>query len=189
MSKRLLAISLFALALGWTWWLSRETDSGRTGPGPDRQASGRIDYYLEELEVVAMSKEGVPMRSLKATHLSHDSVDDTTQLRSPQLQVFEPDSPRWEVQAEQGLVSGDGKLVLLSGGVEVRREATASHEPLELLTQRLRVRPEEDFAETDDPVTITRGPDRVDAVGMQAWMRKPVRIKLLAEAKGHYVPR
>ena len=69
------------------------------------------------------------------------------------------------------------------------RAASPDTEPMRLLTQRLRIRPEEDYAETDDPVTITRGPDRVDAVGMQAWMRKPVRIKLLAEARGHYVPR
>ena len=57
---------------------------------------------------------------------------------------------------------------------------------MNVVTRDLRVQPKHSYAETDQPVKVQSGPHRVEAVGLQAWLRPPVRIKLLGHVRGHY---
>ena len=78
-------------------------------------------------------------------------------------------------------------MVLLSGEVEINRPGSAEARDIHIVTRDLRVQPEQDYAETDELVTITSEQNWVRSTGMQAWLREPIRLKLLSQTRAHYV--
>lgn len=179
--------SLLILIAGLSWWLAeRET------PHRDQEAMHEgpreVDYYLRDLQATTMTPAGLPARTLAAAELRHYPDDDTTELLEPRLTVHQRKGPPWQVTAETGWVSADGSLVLLDGPVHIERAAGPSNRPLQIDTRDLRIQPQQDYAETDERVRVRSLKDRIDATGMQAWLRRPARIKLLANVKGYYAP-
>jgi len=169
-----------------TWWLSQPDEGGLLEM--DDPTARLVDYYVRDFRVTDTDINGQPTRILDAEEMRHYPSDDTTELELPELTIFRTDQP-WTIVSEKGWLSGDGKLMLLSGEVVIDRQEGENNSPIRLLTSNLRVQPKQDYAETDEKVRVTSLDDRIDAVGMQAWFRKPGRIKFLSEVKGHYVPR
>ncbi len=185
---RLIAVALLILA-GFSWWLAEEAWLG-TEQLPGGQDATRVaDYYVRGLEVTTMTPEGRPARRLRTGDLRHFQADATTELTDAKLTIFQNDKPPLEISAERGWVSADGELVLLQGAVAIERAAGPGTRPLKVVTRDLRVQPRQDYAETDARVRVTSLEDEVEAVGMQAWLREPARLKLLSQVRGHHVPR
>jgi lipopolysaccharide export system protein LptC len=186
----LLALLLIAVAaLSW-WLLQAPVETGEaTAQGPRSGGPRQVDYTIAGLDVIRMTEAGRPAHRLRAERLRHFIDDDTTELSEPRLTVFQDESPPWEVEAEHALVSADGSLLLLSGEVRIDRAGDAENPPLRVLTRDLRVQPGEDYAETDEKVRVETDTDWIDAVGMQAWLRPPSRLKFLSQVKGYYEPR
>lgn len=136
-----------------------------------------------------MSPQGQPARTLTASELRHFADDKSTELVAPRLLVHRQARPPWQVDAELGWMSPNGKEIVLSGNVVLVRAADADQGPLTLRTTRLRYLPHEDYAETDEKVTVDTDFDHVEATGMQAWLQQPSRFRLQSKVKGRYVPR
>jgi lipopolysaccharide export system protein LptC len=161
-----------------------ERPTAQATPQPGHQ----VDYYLRGLQTTSMGSDGKPARTLRAAQVKHFQDDDTTELVEPELTVYQGDQPPWKVRAASGWVSADGSLVLLNDDVLIEREAGTQNQPISISTRNLRVQPREDYAETDEKVRVRSHRDRIDATGMQAWLREPSRIKFLADVKGFYAP-
>jgi lipopolysaccharide export system protein LptC len=186
----LLALLLILVA-ALSWWRVQVPPDFREGDArPQRDTGPReVDYTITGFDVTRMTEAGRPAHRLRATRLWHFTDDDTTELADPKLTVFQDQSPPWEVVAERAWVSADGSLVLLSGEVQIDRAGHEDNPPVRILTRNLRVQPREDYAETDEKVRVETDTDWLDAVGMQAWLRPPSRLKFLSQVKGYYEPR
>ena len=185
---RLIAAALLLLA-AFTWWLAERTAS-ETGPATPNAPGARVaDYYVRGLSLTTTTPDGKPGRTLHTAELRHYLADNTTELEDAELTVYQHDQPPWRIHAERGRVSPDGDLVLLQGEVAITRVAAPGIRPLQVLTRDVRVQPRQDYAETDEHVTVTSLTDRIEAVGMQAWLREPARFKFLSQVRGRYVPR
>ena len=180
----LVLVTVLAAILSWQMVQQDEPVSQAAHPSGPRQ----IDYYVTGLDLTRMTATGKPAHRLRAKNLHHYTDDETTELQQPHLTVFQDDAPPWEVDSERAWVSADGSLVLLSGEVLISREGDADNRPMRILTRELRVQPSEDYAETDEKVRVESDSDWLDAVGMQAWLRPPSRLKFLSQVKGHHVP-
>lgn len=179
------AVLLVAAAVSW-WLVQYEGPAVR----PVAKSGPReIDYYITGLDVTRMTGAGQPAHRLRADHLRHFTDDDTTELQRPHLTVFQGEAPPWEIDSERAWISADGSLVLLSGEVLIERAGDAGTRPMRMLTRELRVQPHEDYAETDEKVRVESEADWLDAVGMQAWLRPPSRLKFLSQVKAYHVPR
>ena len=184
--RNVIIATLLIVASIWSWQVSEQP--AEVAPESAQQAPDHtVDYYVRDFSVTTMSPEGQPARQLQADLMQHFLDDDTTRLTNPYLQVHNPDSASWEVRAERGWISGDGELLLLSGAVEIHRPGSPAAREIHLATRDLRVQPEQDYAETDEAVTITSEQNWVKSTGMQAWLREPVRLKLLSDTRAHYV--
>ena len=181
------ALALVGLA-GLSWWFTERIADDTQG---DSKRSGQRspDHFVRRLEVTTLTPEGLPGRSLRADEVRHFLDDQSTELSAPRVTIHQESLPPWQITAESGWVSRDGEQVLLSGAVRIERGGTADDPPVVLLTSNLRFTPAEDYAETDERVTIDSEQDHVEALGMRAWLRRPGRVKLLSEVKGRYVPR
>jgi lipopolysaccharide export system protein LptC len=172
-----------------SWWAVQSPPQRGSATSQAHSGPREVDYTLTGLDVIRMTEAGRPAHRLRADQLRHFTDDDTSELTGPQLTVYQDRSPPWEVDAEGAWVSADGSLVLLTGEVVIDRAAGADSPPMRLVTRDLRVQPRQDYAETDEKVRVETDTDWLDAVGMQAWLRPPSRLKFLSQVKGYYVPR
>ncbi|KOR29572.1 hypothetical protein TI03_01990, partial [Achromatium sp. WMS1] len=55
-----------------------------------------------------------------------------------------------------------------------------------IVTEYMQIKPKVQYAETDQLVHMINGPHWIKSVGLQAWLKSPMRIKLLANVQAHY---
>jgi len=183
----LVPLLLLALAGALSWWLLQ-----RPGPDPrydSRSGTKDVDYTISGLDVTRMRPDGHPAHRLQVAQLRHFSEDDTTELEQPRLTIHQDDTPPWEIRADRAWASADGERILLRDEVLITRDGDDDDRPVRIETRELWVHPEEDYAETHEQVRVESESDWLEAVGMQAWLRPPSRLKFLSEVRGHHVPR
>jgi lipopolysaccharide export system protein LptC len=181
--RPVLAAVLAALGIA-TWWLAQWSEPEEP---PGGAPPGHVpDYYVVDLRGRTMDESGRLSRSLRADRLTHFMDDQSTEVEAPRLTLFRAGEPPWEIESERGWISPDGTVTLLQGAARLTRDAAPGIRPVEVVTSNLLVRPKDDYAETAEAVQITSSNSRAQSVGMQAWLGKPSRIKLLSQARGHY---
>jgi len=183
--RPLLSIILVTVGLAG-WYLSADSDKISLQRDKPPHVPG---YFVRNLSMVSMGMDGRPDKQLETIRLVQFLDDETTEMTAPEYQFFKPGQPPWRVKAEQGWLSADGELALLSGRVTILRPADATTVPFKLVTSDLRIQPDNNYLETDNAVQASSGKDRIDAVGMQAWLGEPARIKFLSNVRATYVPR
>lgn len=184
--RPLLTASLVIIGLG-SWYLASQ-DNGKT-ISSDQELPHVPQYFVRNLEMTEMGNDGLPERHVETSSLIQYLDDGTTEMESPRYNFYRQDGAPWQVKAEQGWLSSDGELALLSGRVTIIRAATKESPSFKMVTSDLRVQPGSNYMETDEHVNAKSGKDVIDAVGMQAWMGEPGRIKFLSEVRANYVPR
>jgi lipopolysaccharide export system protein LptC len=182
--RTLLFGGLLLAVLGGSKWLAEFLEVEETALQPE---SHTADYFLDNFTNTVMGPDGKPFRRLSADQMLHFPDDDSTELTKPKVTLFEEkDIPPWKIRSEQGWLSGDGNLLLLKGTVTIDREQAPGIRPIHIVTRNLRVQPGENYAETDEVITVTSLGSRLKSKGMQAWFNKPVRIKFLTDVRGYY---
>jgi lipopolysaccharide export system protein LptC len=184
--RPLLTISLVLVGLG-SWYLVTQ---GNEEKNKGHEELPHVpEYFVRDLDMTAMGPDGLPERHVVSRNMIQYLDDNTTEMETPRYNFFRQDGTTWNVKAEQGWLSSDGELALLSGRVTIFRAATKDSAAFKMITSDLRVQPDSNYMETDNHVNAKSGKDVIDAVGMQAWMGEPGRIKFLSEVKANYVPR
>jgi lipopolysaccharide export system protein LptC len=174
---------ILLILVGGTLWLSQRSQRDET----DYTAlEHRPDYYLEAVDTTLMGADGKPGKRIVAERMTHFIDDDSTELKLPRLTLYDQERPPWRVNSETGWLSGDGAVLLLQGTVKIDRSAAPGIRPFHIITRDLRVQPRDNYVETDADVFARSNEDRIDAKGMQIWLQQPMRIKLLANVRGHY---
>jgi lipopolysaccharide export system protein LptC len=181
--RPVLAIVLAVLGVA-TWWLAQWSEPEERGSGT---APGHVpDYYVVDLRGRTMDESGRLSRSLRADRLTHFMDDQSTEIEAPRLTLYREGEPPWQIESERGWISPDGSVALLQGATRITRDAAPGIRPVTVVTSNLLVRPKDEYAETSEAVQITSSNSRAQSLGMQAWLGKPSRIKLLSQVRGHY---
>jgi len=182
---QLLLILLFAILAGSTWLAWLQPDDA---PIPlDRSGQPLPDYYLTGLSLRQYGPDGGLARVLKAERLTH-VLEQGTALQQPRLTLENPVGAPWVVSGERGQLDPDGTTLTLPDAVLITRLATPYNRSMRLETRNLRYRMDQGYAETDEAVTVISDRDRIDAVGLQAWLQDPGRIHFSSQVRGHYEP-
>jgi len=178
--RALLIIFAVALLVIATTWLSEKTETPTTRP---EQAAELTDYFIKDFEATVTSANGLPSHRMQSDALTHYADSGIVELRKPQLTIYRPQGEKWQVQAEQGRMTGDGNEVTLRGKVVLKQQS--KKQPLQVKTDRLHLFPDRQYGETDTPVTITAQGGRLTGVGMEVY-GKENRLLLLSDVRGHY---
>ena len=143
------------------------------------------DYYIENMTRTTTGVAGELKNILRAERVEHFPDDDSTELASPHLEIYNGNVEPWHVVAERGWVSSGNDVVLLHGEVEIWRLGDAGQRIYQVLTSELRVLPKEQYAESDNPTTII-GPSTVThAIGMRANFAHD-RLELLQRVRSRH---
>jgi len=175
------ASALFFVALGaltfWVWQQLDEDDGRAMRTRPHEP-----DYYIENMVRNTLDETGALENVLYADVVTHYPDDDSTELSRPRMEIYNGKSDPWYVTAESGWVSSGSEVVLLHGEVEIWREDDDGRREFEVLTTELRLLPKEQYAETDDPATITSATTVTKTIGMRANFAHD-RLELLKQVR------
>ncbi|MCU7958410.1 MAG: LPS export ABC transporter periplasmic protein LptC [gamma proteobacterium symbiont of Bathyaustriella thionipta] len=179
--RLLLALLLAAVS----WWGLQSTSEDLQ---PLRRDGHEAAFFIKDFAITALDEEGRPRHKLSAAKLEQFMDDDTTELTSPLLTVYDEGRPPWVVRSTSGWMSKQGELVLLKGDVLITRAASAAARGMKIVTRDMRLYPKKDYAEGDEKVRLSSNKDWLISNGFQLWFKKPMRLKLLKNVRGRYAP-
>jgi lipopolysaccharide export system protein LptC len=178
------ATAVFFIVLGaltfWVWQQLDEDDDGVSPPSVHEP-----DYYIEDMVRNTLDETGALKNVLYADLVTHYPDDDSTELSRPRMEIYNGNSEPWYVVAENGWVGSGSEVVLLHGEVEIWRQDEAGRREFEVITSELRVLPKEQYAETDDPATITSETTVTKTIGMRANFAHD-RLELLQQVRSRH---
>ncbi|MDO9268422.1 MAG: LPS export ABC transporter periplasmic protein LptC [Methylobacter sp.] len=167
-----------------SWWLIKLTGSDELGRIAVPAHSP--DYFSKGYTKWEMSELGRPKSKLIADEMIHYSDDGTTHMVNPLMSFYNEETPPWIIKSETGVLSADGKDLLLNGKVYVDRPAAEGVRALKIHTFNLKVKPEISYAETDAWAELISLPNWTTGVGMKLTFAKPIHLELLSNVKGNY---
>ena len=167
-----------------SWWLSQHSGSDDiiVSDAPPNSP----DYFSTNYSKIEMDTQGMPLNKVVADKVTHFSDDDTTELINPVMTLFKGDAPPWIIRSETGIVPAGGRDLFLNGKVFIDREKAPGYKRIKVITSNLRVKPEQNYAETDEWTELIMPPNRTTGTGMEANFSEPLRIKLLSGVRGRY---
>ena len=171
------------ILLAAAYWLNQQVQ-----PLPAKSDSSERhdpDFIVYNFAATTLNEQGTPRFMIAAKKMLHYPDDDSTHLEAAQLTSLSADRPALHISAGNGSISGKGDEVFLRDEVKIIRAASAGQSELVFTTNYLRVIPDRDLADTDQPVTIVDARNRINAIGMQLD-NKARTIKLLAQVSSEH---
>ncbi|MCX7068275.1 MAG: LPS export ABC transporter periplasmic protein LptC [Methylococcales bacterium] len=144
------------------------------------------DYFSTTYTKFEMNEFGKLTKKLVADHVIHYSDDGTSHSVNPVMYFYNDKTPPWVINAQAGVLSGDGKDLLLNGKSVVHRAKSEKSRELIINTSNLRVKPETSYAETDEWAELLSPPNVTTGIGMKLVFVAPIHLELLANVKGKY---
>ncbi|HET8700181.1 MAG TPA: LPS export ABC transporter periplasmic protein LptC [Nitrococcus sp.] len=180
-SRRVFPAAVLGLLAIFAWWIFDEQQR----PAPQPATPPKIDYYFRDFELHVTRPDGRADYDVHGERMTHYQQSDVSLVEQPVWTVYMPSGAPWYGRSDNGRITAGGDEVQLEGDVRLHRPPTTANSEITLQTQRLHLRPREDYADTDMPVTVY-GPDfRIDGIGARAWMSDQ-RVQLLTDVKGRY---
>lgn len=167
-----------------SWLLVKLTGFELIAPGAVPPHSP--DFFSAGYTKQEMDTSGRLKNKLIADKMTHYSDDGTTHLENPLMYFYNEAAPPWMVRSERGVMSADGKNLILNGKVSVVRDEAEGVKPVTINTSNVRVKPETSYAETGEWAELISAANRTTGTGMKLFFAEPVRVELLANVKGQY---
>jgi len=164
--------------------IDRVTPTPNTPQGP---RSDRPAYTMDRVHSRRYNDQGRLIRDLTAIHVINYDDQRGSILTEPLLTAHAETGEPWLLKARTGTASDHGQDVFLEGDVRVDRAASQQNAEMHLETDKLRVVPERNYAETESPVTLTSPGARTQGVGMTAHFEQE-KLQLLNQVRGQYEP-
>lgn len=167
----------------FSWWLLKTSE-------PDEERMDvplhSADFFSVGYTKIEMDSQGLLKSRLDADKMTHFSDDETTELDKPVMTFYKTDTPTWIIRSETGLRPADGKVLFLNGKVFINREQAPGVTPIKVNTTNLRVKPDENYAETDEWGEIITPSDWISGVGMQINFIEPIHLEVLSKVRSIY---
>lgn len=144
------------------------------------------DYFSTGYAKWEMNESGRLKNKLNADKMTHYNDDGTTHLDNPLMFFYNETTPPWIIKSKTGILSADGKDLLLTGKVSVERAEAPGVRQLIINTSNIKVKPETSYAETSEWAELISPPNRTIGIGMKLVFAEPVHLQLLANVKGKY---
>lgn len=172
-STAIFPLALAALLALLTFWLQ-----GAANPDdPSRKADRRHDpdYIIGTFTVRHFDTNGSIKQSLTAATMTHFPDDNSTQIATPDM-VYYTGTRATLLKADSAQLSHDNKQVFLRGNVRLIRPALRDIPLTVMQTEVLTVFPDDDLAQGNQPVAISRGESLINGNSIHYNGRTSVTI-------------
>ncbi len=160
-SGALLPLVLLGFLAALTFWLKQAAQLGDFGDGAKQRHDP--DFYVEQFSIRRYGEDGALLDTLVADKMLHFPDDDSTDVVAPRLTYQGQEAT--VVTANNAWLDKEGKHVRMTGDVRVVQSGGGDKPDTVMTTSVLYVTPDDKYAHTDAPVTITQGQTVVNGNG------------------------
>jgi lipopolysaccharide export system protein LptC len=188
-SKKIRNILLFSCiaaifaAVGY-WNISPERFLDKPVVKVDESA---IDYYATNAHSMQFLPDGGLQYDLTSDKVEHLKASDVSLLTNPDLNMYRGSEYPWHVTSLRGEVNPDGTQVELIDSVRIARTDEKNRDTI-ITSTRMTVFPQQQYAQTEQPVRIDGAGGVSFGTGMKAYLKES-RIHLLSKVRGQYEAR
>lgn len=179
--KRIFLISLFLIIIALSVWF---VSSSYQLMSPIA-ATHTPDTFAENLRAYKLDRFGQLHWTLSADHAVHYADTDTTTFFNPFFIFYPQGEPAWHIKAKQADATHDESTITLINEVNVQQLPGLNSNDMTLLTSKLILYPDQSIAKTDQPVTVIRANNIIQAVGMLANF-KTNAVQFMSHMQGVY---
>lgn len=173
-------VLLVTLAIG-SWWLADKL--GPTTEKGKKLEPGKVDYYSKGLQRQVMDETGKPKEFLTAEELVHYERENRSELKKPVMTLYAKDGPPWVINAETATIPGEENLIVLNGDVLVLRAANKDGRTMRIETSNVRVKPDINYAETDEDIRVISPPDYMTGTGAKLKFGDGIEYTVFANVR------
>lgn len=185
-SDRWKLIIILIVVAGFSYWaLEKLTEDDATKLN---KLAHYPDYYMENFTTLTMNQDGTPKNRLNAVYMAHYPDDNTSELHKPELEIFRVDRPPIIVTADNGWVTSNNDVILLSGNVYLHQNDEFGDLKVELIAEDARVLVDQKYAETDKAATLITKRSVTNSIGMRAYLQEQ-RMEFLSNVQTTIEPR
>ncbi len=185
-SDRWKLISVLILVAAFSYWaLEKLTEDSAAKLN---KLAHYPDYYMENFTTLTMNQDGTPKNRLNAVYMAHYPDDNTSELHKPELEIFRIDRPPIMVTADNGWVTSNNDVILLSGNVYLHQNDEFGNLKVELIAEDARVLVDQKYAETDKAATLITKRSITNSIGMRAYLQEQ-RMEFLSNVQTTIEPR
>ncbi|ROM87066.1 LPS export ABC transporter periplasmic protein LptC [Pseudomonas brassicacearum] len=188
LSKKIRTIVVFACiaaifaAVGY-WNISPERFLDQPAPVVEE----KIDWYATSTHTLQYLPDGKVQYEMTADKVDHVKATDITLVTTPDLNMFRGTEFPWHVQSKRAEVNSGGTEVELIDSVRVARTDEKNRTTI-ITSTRMTVFPQQQYAQTEQPVRIDGAGGVSTGTGMKAYLKES-RIHLLSNVRGQYEAR
>lgn len=173
------------LIAGWLA-LSSEQDGPTVAP-PSVRAAGNPGYTASNADLVETGPDGRPMYTLHAAEIRQPPAAQFAVLDDVTMQFRDQTGQLWNGRANRGLVWNGASQIDLSGAVRLWGSLASTQQSVQISSERLAVDTRTEIVNTNDPVVLEWGRQRLQARGLVAHLREQ-HVKLESDVHGTYQP-
>jgi lipopolysaccharide export system protein LptC len=175
---------LLLLAAAFSSWL---VFNSLTAPLDRVEPPQNPDAYVFKVNALKMNAvSGKPQDQLFSPQMIHYPLGDTVALTLPHLIVFNDDDQQpWHIYANQGQTHKGIDTIQLWDHVQLKQAAGPANQSLLITTSEINIFPKQQYAATQQAVTLWQPGGNAHATGLRAWQKTGV-IDLLSSAHGQY---
>jgi lipopolysaccharide export system protein LptC len=179
---------LILVGLGMLSYFLAQQAERLARPSTPRALTHEPDYFVDRLRLLKANAVGDPAVRIEAVRMRHFPDDLMIEFDQPRIVTLTDNRPAIRVTAERGKSPDTGEKTHLFGNVRIRRDADGRNPPLLVLTEQATVLLEEKVVQTDQPVDIHMGPNRLTGVGMRLDSQSR-QLQVDSQVRGHIAPR
>jgi lipopolysaccharide export system protein LptC len=120
--------------------------------------------------------------------MSHYPDDNTSELHKPELEIYRVDRPSIMITADNGWVTSNNDVILLSGNVYLHQNDELGNLKVELIAEDARVLVDQKYAETDKAATFITKRSVTDSIGMRIYFQEQ-RMEFLSNVQTTITPK
>lgn len=179
-----IVVSIISLGL----WFIESPSQPLLGKRPTQQQHNKApDLVIRDARTRHYSVEGTLAYQVDADRITFFQFArrDRADLTEPRMVFYQGEDSRWRTESRTGIAFNNGERVVLQGKVVV---SELPQPGITLRTDKIVLKPRDEFAETDKIVTISDGVNRTTGKGMRADLKQD-KVEILANVESRYETR
>ncbi|MBS0359137.1 MAG: LPS export ABC transporter periplasmic protein LptC [Proteobacteria bacterium] len=185
-TRQITYLFLLLIGLGFSGWLF--LDFQKKSVSSQSAEENHPDAFVYNADVTRFDVSGEIASKMQVEKITHYLKNDTSHLDHPNILLYKKEQSPWQIKSNQALAERGIEKITFSKNVYLHQDKNSQNKSNTILTEQLYYYPKNEYAETDQKITVIQPAAVITSVGMQAHLKEG-KVTLLSKAEGKYEDR
>lgn len=162
----LIALVLLLVLVSGTWWAADYAQRS-IATDPPRRVTHEPDSWAHDFVMIRTDPSGVAANRLEGTEMQHFPDDDSYEITTAKATGQRPGTPVTVGTSNIAIMDEDGARIIMKGDAHVHRFADEERPALDVRSDQLTLRPDDNLVFTDLPARVVNGKSTMNGTGMR----------------------